>query len=253
MIIISAGMEKAGTGWVFNMVNDLLVNSDQPGYMDVRLVRENFHLHSLLKHHNCNVGKLNLRKTIRLLVPHFLNTSFVVKTHQGPTWIVKLLLRLKIAKAVYVYRDPRDVVVSMFEHGEKIRAEGRTNSFSSLKSMEEVIAYVRNTLDIYRDWTLTDGVLSIKYEDFREDPFLNLKKIYNFLQLDFTDQKTKYIVDKYNSNGTPQKGLHLNKGVTGRFRSALKASDLELCQKYFGSYPQEMGYSDWANVDDQLV
>lgn len=246
MLIVSAGMEKAGTGWIFNMINDLIINSNKPGYSDVRLVRDRFHLHSVLRHHNCNGGKLNARKLIQLLIPHFLNKSFAIKTHRGPTWALKLLLKLKICKGIYVYRDPRDVVVSMFEHSEKIRAEGRTNSFGSLKSIEEVIFYVRNTLNIYSSWTSIDGIMKIKYEDFREDPFFQMKAISTFIELDLSDSQIKNIIDKYTPNKTSQKGLHLNKGITGRFRSVLKSSELKLCQEYFGNYPSEMGYSDWS-------
>ena len=40
----------------------------------------------------------------------------------------------------------------------------------------------------------------------------------------------------------PGMGLHLNKGVAGRFREALSGDDQELCMQRLGPVLREMGY-----------
>ena len=47
MIVLSGGMPKAGTGYYFNLTNDLLIVS---GGQDIRRLREKYDLGAILKH-----------------------------------------------------------------------------------------------------------------------------------------------------------------------------------------------------------
>ena len=54
MIVISAGVHKAGSGLYFNLTNDLLIAA---GMQDVREVKKEHGLADLLKNYNCNIGE----------------------------------------------------------------------------------------------------------------------------------------------------------------------------------------------------
>ena len=101
MIVVSAGMQKSGTSWYFNLTNDLLIAG---GYQDIHVIRQKFRLHSILRYPNCNIGQLNLSKLGLLTIPHFCGNKFVVKTHKAPSKSLHYLMSLKIIKATYIYR-----------------------------------------------------------------------------------------------------------------------------------------------------
>ena len=115
MIVICVGMIKAGSAWYFNLANDLLVAA---GHQDAREIRQRFHLHSALKHQDCLLAGHPASKLL-LLIPHFLGHTFAVKAHGAASIGRRLLVNSGIAKATYIYRDPRDVVVSAFERGQE--------------------------------------------------------------------------------------------------------------------------------------
>ena len=249
MIVLSAGMEKSGTGWYFNLTNDLLVAA---GHQDIRVVREKFRLHGILKYYNCNMQQPAFRKFARLLIPHILGNTFVVKTHGSPSSkALRYLMSVRVLKASYIYRDPRDVVISAFEHGEKIRASGQIFSFGKLDSVEASILRVRKLLKIWDEWErcshmFVNNMLLVKYEDLVTNPLKELRRLADFLGIDVSPKilleiEKRYIVD---SARVDLKGLHFNKGVTGRFRHLMNQKEQYLCREHFGSYLQKMGYPE---------
>lgn len=241
MIVVAAGMEKAGTGWYFNMTNDLLISA---GHIDIRILREQYRLHSILRHYNCNVGKPRLTKLMHLLMPHFQGNTFVVKTHEGPTIPLSFCLVNNVAKATYIYRDPRAVVLSLFEHGKKIREEGRSQSFANLLTIEDAILYVNKRMKVYSGW-MKHEILKVRYEDLKENPIGELERLARYLECDLSKSDLEAINEKYKSTTSKtveMSGLHFNKGSSGRFKEVLNPQQLELCQLYFGKFLDEMGY-----------
>lgn len=51
MIVLSAGLPKSGTGWYYNLTNDLIV----AGLDDAHAVRERYKLHDILDGENCRL------------------------------------------------------------------------------------------------------------------------------------------------------------------------------------------------------
>ena len=121
MIVLSAGMQKSGTAWFFNITNDMLIAA---GFDDVRKIREQFGLQSILLYHNCNIEDLAAKKMSRVIIPHNQGHTFVVKTHSGPSPSLLSLISENIIKAAYIYRDPRDVVLSVMDHGQNQKQRG---------------------------------------------------------------------------------------------------------------------------------
>lgn len=243
MIVLSAGMQKAGSGWYYNLTNDLLVTA---GYQDARAIRQRFHLHAALKYHNCLISPHPV-KLAAILIPHFLGNTFVVKTHQGPSRGLRFLISSKIAKATYIYRDPRDAVVSAFEHGQKLRQEEKTLSFAKRDSIEAAIVFAQRWLDTWDEWIHYGQALLVRYEDLVADPLNELKRLADFLALEVPADVLLQIVTTYqrrnwsDSNGQ-SRGLHFNKGAIGRYRQVMNPEQIDLCVEYFGDHLKRMGY-----------
>ncbi|RME59924.1 hypothetical protein D6779_03200 [Candidatus Parcubacteria bacterium] len=241
MIIISAGMQKAGTGWYFNMINDILVAA---GHQNVRQIRERYRLHSILKYQNCNMGRLLFPKFALLMLPHISGHTFVVKTHEAPTPTLRLLTKAKITKSLYIYRDPRDAAVSAFEHGVKLRKAGETHSFARLETPELAIQAARRWCSIWEAWSQFPSTLLVKYESLVHNPRHEIARLVEFLGVNLSLDVLDKIVTNYQRDRTSDKSdiLHFNKGIIGRYREILTREQQELCQTELNSFLSKMGY-----------
>ncbi len=244
MIVLSAGMPKSGSAWYFNLTNDLLVAT---GHQDVRVVRDRFRLQGILNYHNCNIGEHTPYKLVRILVPHFSGNTFAVKTHDHPSKALRALISAGIVKATYIYRDPRDVAVSAFEHGERIRSRGESHTFAQAKSMEEAILMTKGWLIVWDGWMRCKNVLYARYEDLLADPVKEVERLTDFLAVHVLPETIQRIVAAYQPEQLDvgrAAGINFNKGVSGRFREVMSQRELDLCREHFGDYLQRMGYPD---------
>jgi hypothetical protein len=245
MIVLSAGMLKAGTSWYFNLTNDLLVAA---GFEDVRVMRAKFHLQSILQFQNCYVGTPTLPKLAVLAIPHCLGYSFPVKTHTNPLSSVQYLMKLDVLRATFMYRDPRDAVVSAFDFGQKIRARLPDNPLAKLNCLEDGIPLAKQWVFQWERWSNCAGALMVRYEDLVVDSVRELERLAAYLSLDVPTPKLEGIVAKYHQlreqrDFQNKLGLHFNKGEVGRFRRAMNQAQLEMCNASFGEYVEKMGYA----------
>ncbi len=258
MIVLAAGLPKAGTSWYFNLANTLISTS---GGQDARIIRRKYFLR-FIQGSNCDIDNIHLPhlrtsppSSLRLLyatVPHFFGNSFAVKSHSHPTTTIQALISAGIIKATYIYRDPRDAAVSAFEHGQRFRKEGITQAFAHLNNIEESILFIKKYLPAWDKWMNYRNALFIRYEDLINDPFKQLEQLARFLNFDVTADKLHKIVSSYNrKKSTDNKTendftiLHFNKGISGRFRDVMNKKELEFCEIHFGDYIRKMGYPEY--------
>lgn len=242
MIVVSASLKKSGSGWFFNMTNDLLV---QAGHQDVRALRAAYGLESVLREQNCRINP-RLISLARLLPLHARGNTFVLKTHAGPTPSLRLLMAMGIAKATYIYRDPRDVVLSALDHGERVRQAGKPNVMAQLHSVEDAVRFVEPLLGDWEAWTKTNHTLLVRYEDLLHDTLGQLHRLAAFLRLDVSQEDLHRVMARYaqaNQDAVMRENLHFNTGIAGRFRSKMTPEELDLCTKQFDPYLKRMGYA----------
>lgn len=247
MIVISAGMVKAGTGWYFNMTNDLLVAT---GHQAVHDVRDQFKLHDFMLHDNCNISSITTRKLLRLMVPHLRGKSFVVKTHEGPNRSLRYFMAAGAVKATYIYRDPRDVLLSLKD----FIIDRRSGDAAQVKTFEDMDLKtgLQRTRPILRVWDSWDryqqrfgNAFIVRYEDLSADPVQVMTDFMAYLGVDAPGDLIRAIVAKYRPDKLdPEKSgtLHFNKGKVNRFLEELDSDDLAVVNGWFGPYLTRMGY-----------
>ena len=120
MIIVAASMLKAGSSWFFNLINDLVIEA---GHQDGREMRARFRLQNILSASDCTSKTLRIHRLAQISIPHWFGNTYTIKTAGKPTPAVKLAIDLGMMKAAFILRDPRDVTLSLFDHGEWIRRE----------------------------------------------------------------------------------------------------------------------------------
>ena len=189
-------------------------------------------------------GKLDLKTFLLLIVINFLFGDIALKTHSGPTFYVRLLCSLGLAKATYSFRDPRDVALSMLDHGNRTRQKepeypGDIRGFRNVEEVPDTFSQIGYEIDNWYKWKDFGDVWFIKYEDFMTNKSKTLKEIADYLGYDLSDADFETLLSKY----AAVKSRNFNKGTTERYKSEMSASDLEICRQTWRKELSDMQYA----------
>lgn len=241
MIILSVGMPRAGSGWYYNLTHDLALAA---GTQDARQIRQRYRLQSVLTEVNCNIGALTLHRLTAVLIPSLLGNTFVIKAHAGPTPYARALMRRGMLRVAYIYRDPRDALLSAYEYGQRGLQRGKTNAFSHLVDFDASVAFMKPYLDIWDAWMNTEMALHTRYEDLLEDYDREASRLVRFLDLNLADPRLREVLERYRPESTRGggTGMHFHKGQTGRFREKMSTEQQDRLNREFGTYLGRMGY-----------
>jgi len=241
MIILSVGMPRAGSGWYYNLTHDLVTAS---GGQNARQIRQRFHLQKILTEVNCNIGALTFRRLSAVLIPSLLGNTFVIKAHAGPTPLALRLIKSGLLRPAYIFRDPRDAMLSAYDNGQKALQKGRPNAFSHLVDFETSVAFIQDYVRISEAWLDCDQALHTRYESLVSDYDVEADRLVNFLSVDRQSPAVQAVIDRYRPEQarSDQKGLHFNKGVAGRFRKKMTAEQQQVLIEKFKPYLEKLDY-----------
>jgi hypothetical protein len=240
MIVLSVGMPRAGSGWHFNLIHDLM---ETAGYVDARVIREKYRLQGILTEVNCNIGVLSLRRMGMVTVPALSGKDFVIKAHAGPSASSRLLQRLGLLRITYIYRDPRDAMLSAYDFGQRALQKGRPNAFSHLTDFEKSLDFIMDYVRIWERWMSEKGVLIARYEDLLTDYDGEVSRLVGFLKLDGNRPEVRKVTDGYRpGEAEGQQGLHFFKGRIGRFRESYSKEQQKVMKDKLGADLSRMGY-----------
>ena len=241
MIVLSVGMPRAGSGWHYNLIHDLM---ETTGCADARDIRERYRLQKILTEVNCNIGALSTRRLGLVTLPGLLNT-FVIKAHAGPTNASRLLSTLGLMRITYIYRDPRDAMLSAFDFGQRALVKGRPNAFSHLSSFEKSVDFMMDYVRIWEKWMKEKNVLIARYEDLLTNYDAESAKLVEYLRVDRTSPKVQAVIEKYRPDAAEgQQGLHFFKGKIGRFRESYSEEQKSVLKGKLSVYLARMGYDE---------
>jgi hypothetical protein len=240
MIVLAVGMPRAGSGWHYNLVHDLMKSI---GCADAREIRRRYRLESILTEVNCNIGVLSARRLALVTLPALVGHTFVIKAHAGPTSASRLLQRLGLLRITYIYRDPRDAMLSAYDYGQRALKNGRPNAFSHLTDFQKSLHFIMEYIRIWEKWTSENHVLIARYEDLLTDYDREASRLAAFLRLDGSKAEVKKVIDAYRPGASEgQQGLHFYKGKIGRFREAYSEQEQMVLREKLGKYLRQMGY-----------
>lgn len=240
-LVVSAGMPRAGSGWYYNLVHDLVVAG---GGQDARLIRERFRLKRFLTEVNCNISTLNAFRLIPVQIPCIIGNRFAIKTHAGPSRYALWTNQNNLITFVYIFRDPRAAMLSAYEYGQRSLTRGRTNAFSHLISLDAAAEFMLFYVKVWETWSITDGVLIVKYEDLIREFDVEFDRLAAFLGVQGGSNRLKPVLEAYRpeKGDTQQKGMHFNMGQIDRFRDVFSSEQLQNYTSHFEPYLGRMGY-----------
>ncbi len=240
MIILSVGMPRAGSGWHYNLVHDLMKTT---GCADAREIREKYRLQNILTEVNCNIGVLSARRLGAVMIPALMGNTFVIKAHAAPTSASRLLQSLGLLRITYIYRDPRDAMLSAFDYGQRALQKGHPNAFSYLTDFQKSLDFILEYVHIWEKWMKEKNVLIARYEDLLINYDDEVTRLTKFLKLNGSSPEVQKVTESYRpSTAEGQQGLHFYKGRIGRFRESYSAEEQAILKEKLGPYLVRMGY-----------
>jgi hypothetical protein len=240
MIVLSVGMPRAGSGWHYNVIHDLMATT---GCADARNIREKYRLQKVLTEVNCNIGVLSARRLVLVTIPALMGNTFVIKAHAGPSRWSRLLEELGLLRVTYIYRDPRDAMLSAFDFGQRAIEKGRPNAFSHLTDFQKTLDFMTEYVRIWEKWVGEKTPLIARYEDLLMNYDLEVARLIKFLQLDGSQPEVREVVERYRPGANDsQQGLHFYKGRIGRFRESYAAQEQKIMAERFDPALAKMGY-----------
>ncbi len=240
MIVLSVGMPRAGSGWHYNLIHDLMKTT---GCADARDIREKYGLQKILTEVNCNIGVLSARRLAMVTIPALTGNTFVIKAHAGPTGASRLLAGTGVLRITYIYRDPRDAMLSAYDYGQRALAKGRPNAFSHLSDFEKSVDFMMEYVHIWEKWMGEKNVLIARYEDLLMNYDVESSKLVTYLKLDADKPEVRAVIEQYRPGANDgQQGLHFYKGKIGRFRDAYTSEQQGILLQKLGGYLERMGY-----------
>jgi len=240
MIVLSVGMPRAGSGWHYNLVHDLMKTT---GCADAHDIRERYRLQNILTEVNCNIGVLSVRRLSLVALPALVGNTFVIKAHAGPTSASRLLQRLGLLRITYIYRDPRDAMLSAYDYGQRAIKKGSPNAFSYLTDFQKSVDFIMEYIHIWEKWMNEKHVLIARYEDLLTNYDHEVTRLVGFLKLNGNKVEVQKVIDGYRPGAAEgQQGLHFFKGKIGRFRESYNAEEQAILREKLGPYLERMGY-----------
>lgn len=242
MIILSVGMPRAGSGWYYNLTNDLMLAN---GAQDAHQIRQRYRLQGILTEVNCNIGALTPRRITAVMLPSLLGNTFVIKAHAALTPYARFMIQRELIRPSYIYRDPRDAMLSVMENGQRALQRGQPNAFSPFAEFEAALHFMVEYLHIWESWMGCQQVLLAKYEDLLLDYETETGKLMEFLALDRNQPQILAVIEKYRPEKAQpdQKGIHFSHGKIGRFRQKMSPEQQALMADRLGAYLVRMGYA----------
>ena len=148
----------------------------------------------------------------------------------------------QVVRSTYIHRDPRDVIVSVYQRGKKRRSNGKKDSFARMRTIYHAIAWMQmRQLPVYRSWKSHPGALVVRYEDLQEHPVDVLTSVCEHLAIDASAEAIAEVAASFTGDGARQHaGVHYRGG--GRRQDELSSLQTKVSNFVFRRTLSDMGY-----------
>lgn len=221
MIIISSGFPKSASTLLFLYQEHLLsVSRKSRGQVFFRKWnREGF------------VPHIGILRATWLVLLSILG-PIVVKTHCGPTFFVRVLIRFRLAAAYYSIRDPRDVVLSAMDHAVKARnRSSKLNSdisFAQFHSWHDLYPALRMHYARFLAWKQFKTFI-VRYEDVIRNPSQTLLQINNVTGQEHLNTLIPETIEWFMMNKSET--INYNTGKLSRYKEELTTTQIAELEK----------------------
>ncbi|WP_229801966.1 hypothetical protein [Paramylibacter ulvae] len=126
------------------------------------------------------------------------------------------------------YRDPREMALSMLDHGRKSRKLGEP-AFSEINNLHDAMDNIRGQIDSLTQWLYRPHCLPIYYSDLAFSQIDTTRRILAQLQLEIDPRR---VVQHVNQNRFTQ----MNKGIKDRYRHEMTPAQSRAFKQAFPQF-----------------
>lgn len=227
MIVINCGMPKSATTLVMEYQKDL-----------IRAVRPSNGIEQESFGYLPDINQRVSRDLRRISADY---GDFVVKTHSKPSYWIRRLIQKAEAAVTFSFRDPRDIMLSVIDHGNRTRKMlDPSGAFAEMETLEDTILFARASVHLYFSWRVFGKALFIKYESLMRDKPDHLRQISDYLNLDCSQRVLDKVYERHEN--LKQKAWNFNTGAVERWRTEMSQAWKQRCVDLFGDDLLAMGY-----------
>ena len=160
MLVICYGIAKSGSTLGFELVKGVLTGA---GY-DQKKVRSNGLKPRARGNYILSVTRQTITDIVETIGP---NRIVAAKTHSRLSddmfaWLEELQSQRKV-QVITSYRDPRDVCLSLVDHGAKARESGR-KGFAKIRNLDRAADLVDLAIPKFRAWSALQGSVRLYFD-----------------------------------------------------------------------------------------
>lgn len=224
MIYFSYGMTKSASSFVYQLQEQIIKNSN---YNLVKVPTE-------IRNNNARENYLEPitdEKVQQILEWLPENSVTVIKTHGSPSPLAIKLVQEGKAWASATYRDPREIAISLLDHGKRSRDKGIpdfANFQKPLDTLKELEIQIANR---FTPWKNTPNCLAINYNLTKSKPESLVKILLE--QMNLKNINTEDILLPFEDKS---KIIHFNIGENDRYKKIMDTEDLNIFNKHFESF-----------------
>lgn len=153
-----------------------------------------------------------------------------LKTHRAPTKTVRVMLREGRAMGHATFRDPREIALSLVDHGREYQGQGQDLvRFRDLNDATDSLELIERQFAIFDRWENLPRVETWFYDDFAFNPDLAFDKLARQ-----TGLKPLTAPERAAFDGTA--GTKFNKAVARRWKSELTDEESEEFKTRFSAF-----------------
>ena len=182
------------------------------------------------------------RKNLLKLI--YINSRFgssVVKNHWDYSEEIKFLAKTRLAKVTMCFRDPRDIILSILDHGKRSRDSGiMSGHFSEYTNVKDTFPYVKRLVEKFDKWKNIGNVFYVKYEDMMSSPVDILEEMAKFLEWSVPNDSIRELIDQLELKKT--KSHNFNKGTVERWKDEMSKNDIEMTTNAFNEFLSSHAY-----------
>jgi len=164
---------------------------------------------------------------------------FVLKTHKEFPELSKLIAN-EIYKIIFSFRDPRDIILSAIDHGNRSLLNNETY-FTECTNIKSTALVVEGWCKSALPFLDSDKVLKIHYEQLVLNPEHQLERLGNYLGLSDAQFLARKAVMGERMTRQPNRN-QFNKGQALRYINEMSAEDQIFSKTILGKYIDKFNY-----------
>lgn len=155
------------------------------------------------------------------------NAVTVIKTHGAPSKLACDLVNQGKAFASATFRDPRDIAVSLADHGARSREKGIAD-FANFVRPIDALPEIKNQLNRLNPWLKLTGCRAFPYDSIRSKPEAIISGLLE--QVGVADVPVKDVLEPFKDRS---KIIHYNVGSAGRYKENMTEKEAQQFEAEF--------------------